>query len=415
MAQKISRTYAMIGILFLNTVLMFAACNVAAWVYGLFDEDDADAEVDQPTPNAALEVYWLGALGGDFDDLQEIYDYRSSSEIIWMLLETANLTKVCDDVTGFREPEYHGQYVNVHEVGFRYGAEQVPWPPDPDNLNIYLFGGSTAFGYGEADEFTISSHLQRQLREELGTDRVALYNFGRTFYISLQERWLFEQLVADGFAPDVAIFLDGLNDFFYWNGEPADYSNCAPPVDKSQRWQNTLTCQADEVCLPVQDLANDLFDASGSTSGSTDATVWGTIDYRLNAETPPADDEPTLRGIIERWDENRALIEATAQDAGVALLFVKQPTPFYAHDLELNYFYDSIEDFGDRERIHWGYQLWDGADEAEGEGENVLNLIHLGEEVDEPIYLDGTHYTIDFMDEIAAVLRDELLRRGVVG
>jgi hypothetical protein len=47
-----------------------------------------------------------------------------------------------------------------------------------------------------------------------------MYNFGRGSYSSSQERILFEQLLLRGFRPNVALFVDGLNDFFSHADEP---------------------------------------------------------------------------------------------------------------------------------------------------------------------------------------------------
>src|SRR6185436_5392660 len=48
-----------------------------------------------------------------------------------------------------------------------------------------------------------------------------VYNFGRGAYYSSQERALFEKLLVGGTVPDGAIFLDGLNDFMYYDDRPA--------------------------------------------------------------------------------------------------------------------------------------------------------------------------------------------------
>jgi len=56
-------------------------------------------------------------------------------------------------------------------------------------------------------------------------DNVVVYNFGRAGYYSTQERILFEYFVAKGVKPDVAIFLDGLNDFFEKEKDEPDFSN----------------------------------------------------------------------------------------------------------------------------------------------------------------------------------------------
>src|SRR6185503_15185425 len=99
--------------------------------------------------------------------------------------------------TQFCERPFHGRFVNVSENGFRVSAQQGPWPPDADNFNIFLFGGSTTFGYGLPDSQTVASYLQDDLAAR-SSPHVRVYNFGRGSYVSEQERVLFEELLLAG-------------------------------------------------------------------------------------------------------------------------------------------------------------------------------------------------------------------------
>ena len=82
---------------------------------------------------------------------------------------------------------------------------------------------------------------------------VSVYNFGHNGFFSLQERWELERLIRDGFVPDLAIFIDGLNDLHQWHGQP--HTGCQPHAsDPTERWRKTLACRHDEWCWPVQRL-----------------------------------------------------------------------------------------------------------------------------------------------------------------
>src|SRR5205085_1642822 len=50
---------------------------------------------------------------------------------------------------------------------------------------------------------------------------VRVYNFGRGHYYLSQERVLYERMVVAGMVPDLAVFVDGLNDLYYFEDEPA--------------------------------------------------------------------------------------------------------------------------------------------------------------------------------------------------
>ncbi len=114
--------------------------------------------------------------------------------------------------TQFKEAPFHGRYVNVDPSGFRASTPQGPWPPDPANFNIFLFGGSTTFGYGLSDDETLSSAIQHLL-SRTSARPVFAYNFGRGSYFSTQELMLYYRLLASGSVPQVVVFVDGLNDF----------------------------------------------------------------------------------------------------------------------------------------------------------------------------------------------------------
>src|SRR5712692_403554 len=106
---------------------------------------------------------------------------------------------------------YAGRYVNVTESGFRLTKNQGPWLPDRTKyLTIFLFGGSTAFGYGLPDGETVASYLQEFFSSCCPSRPARIYNFARGGYFSSQERVLLEKLIVAGFIPDMAVFIDGL-------------------------------------------------------------------------------------------------------------------------------------------------------------------------------------------------------------
>lgn len=141
-----------------------------------------------------------------------------------LLAETWTAPLVYEPHTGFKEGPRRGKHVNVLEPGFRMSKDQGPWPPEPQgSCAVFLFGGSTTFGYGLPDHETVASHLQDFLSGARLPCEPRVYNFGRGFYFSTQERILFEQLVEAGFVPDVAIFLTAST------SSPTPRTNRSPP------------------------------------------------------------------------------------------------------------------------------------------------------------------------------------------
>ena len=96
--------------------------------------------------------------------------------------------------------------------GFRHGRDQGPWPISPDFFNIFFFGGSTTLNVGPDWTF-IPSYPQASLA---AGKKIKVYNLGRGSYFSTQERILFRQLLLANTLPDMAVFLDGVNDLYFF-------------------------------------------------------------------------------------------------------------------------------------------------------------------------------------------------------
>jgi lysophospholipase L1-like esterase len=103
--------------------------------------------------------------------------------------------------------EMRGDYVNISADGIRAGYNA---PTDDDPAQIAVFGGSTVWGEGARDSYTIPSHISRVLAD--ADHAVQVTNYGQTGYVSTQDLILFQLQLAQGRAPDVAIFYQGFND-----------------------------------------------------------------------------------------------------------------------------------------------------------------------------------------------------------
>jgi lysophospholipase L1-like esterase len=106
--------------------------------------------------------------------------------------------------------DFRGRYFNVaNRVRASYRS---PLVAGREPVEIWFFGGSTAFGFDlQRDGHTISSELVR-LAEDRGI-AVTVRNYGMAGYVNYQETVLLSLLVTAGEAPDLAVFYDGSNDF----------------------------------------------------------------------------------------------------------------------------------------------------------------------------------------------------------
>jgi lysophospholipase L1-like esterase len=98
-------------------------------------------------------------------------------------------------------------YINVDEKGIRATPTSAA-----NGLKIFVFGGSTVWGSGARDEFTIPSILARELAQR-GTP-ATVTNFGESGWVSTQELVALQLELQNGNRPDLVIFYDGINDTY---------------------------------------------------------------------------------------------------------------------------------------------------------------------------------------------------------
>ena len=109
--------------------------------------------------------------------------------------------------TESRPLPFHGRYINIDGWSRRsYEPSDLP----ADAPVVWMFGGSTTWGEGQRDDYTIASYLSRIATDAGAPIRVV--NYGQRGWTHFQEMILFEQLLAAGPGPDLALFYDGANE-----------------------------------------------------------------------------------------------------------------------------------------------------------------------------------------------------------
>lgn len=92
-------------------------------------------------------------------------------------------------------------------------------------FEVWLLGGSSAFGYGVPDFATVASHLAQELSRDGRCVRVR--NLGSEAYVSNQEVLLLVELLKAGERPGAVVFLDGFNDSYcLWTAERPANAHC---------------------------------------------------------------------------------------------------------------------------------------------------------------------------------------------
>lgn len=199
-----------------------------------------------------------------------------------------------------------GKYINITAAGLRETND--PLAPDADAPSIYFFGGSTIWGEGSRDAYTIPSQVAAQLDDSGSSAHV--FNYGQVAYVSTQDLILFQRQLALGNIPDVAVFYGGFNDMVsveFYNGI------AGLPHNETDRLKDWITGQTLRRGHPVILQPNvSMNDIDVSLVAAEDATPEQIVDLYLN---------------------NVRLIRASASEFGVRTLFVWQPGLHYKVNL----------------------------------------------------------------------------------
>jgi len=112
----------------------------------------------------------------------------------------------------WRRRPFAGKYINVDHNGMR-----ATWNARPASavkpVRIAQFGGSTMWGTGARDKFTIPSYVSKMLADAYPGE-IEVLNYGQDGYVSTQEYITLCREIQGGNVPDIVVFYDGFNDSF---------------------------------------------------------------------------------------------------------------------------------------------------------------------------------------------------------
>lgn len=285
-------------------------------------------------------------------DFTPMYPGRSIEEIDQIQRECFSLRYVYAPFVAFQPLPVSLNYVEVTPGGYRSSGQSQPWPPGKESFVVFCFGGSTTFGYGLANEETVPVYLQEALRRLWPDKPVQVYNFGRGYYFSTQERILLEDLVMRGHVPRLAIFLDGLNDFYYWHGIP-------------QFTSEFMWCSAPD--RPATEPSPVVTDADLATAADS---------------------------VIRRYRHNVRIAEGLADRYEFQVLFVGQPVPFFQYDRPTNT-YPFAQSFPGHEVCARAYPFLHRAFTDHTFGSRAIWCGDAFLKSEKRVYVDSIHYSVE--------------------
>lgn len=380
-------------------LLIFLGYRVSVWI-------ETWTRSDQPgQDNVVVERHQV--------PLEVVYPRLTPDQIDAMLGETWSRGTVYDADAVFGEGPLDGAYVTVDAAGFRHSTDQAAWPPAADAPIVFVFGGSTTFGYGVPDDDTVASALSARLRALPGMADAQVYNFARGFFYSKLEQRLFTGLVGHGHVPDIAIFIDGLNEFANpggnYPGAPAmaaarraEEREAPPPLVRID-WQHLGHL------VPMARLAGDVgtwLEGAQAPAGLPTPAAFDPSVY---------DDPAVLDRIIERYLHQQRIIRSVAAEFSVAVHFIWQPVATYAYDLDHHLFARHGRDdgtapiFGDHNRSAYGYRRFAARRAGEGLPADMTWCADITRDLAEPLYVDAVHYSGRLAGLLADCIVDQAL------
>jgi hypothetical protein len=268
----------------------------------------------------------------------------------------------------------------------------------------------------------VASYLQEIMNKQGGVTgrKVYVYNFGRSGYMSTQELILLQNLLRDGHVPRMVVFLDGLNEFCWHDGQPSSWQMLARYFDqvnedyRAQMAGYGIVTRWDHLrdffrSLPLVRALN----ALGRRAASPEIPQY----QKVPEATTPMNEKPesneVLIRVIDRYFHNLRQEEAISRAYGIISVFVWQPIPTYRYDTHYHLFKP------DRLHCHVnskvGYPIMAAHLAKIPSNPNFIWAADMQQELKEPLYVDAFHYTAPMARRLAELIFAEVKARSLLG
>ncbi|MBY0526146.1 MAG: hypothetical protein K2R98_22320 [Gemmataceae bacterium] len=302
-SERLKNGYQFVATTWMTTSLLFAlvigVCYLGMW---FSDRKNEVGHYSAGFHAAALHSLPAEDAHGFFKEFDQLGDDGTFEYQPWV---------------GFSERVFRSNRLNVDAgMPLPHRHTIAPLPTGKDKKVVWMFGGSTLFGWGVPDDQTIPSHVARLLAVRFPDCDIEVVNHGHCFFYSSQELLLFQLMLRAGQHCDVAIFLDGLNEI---NAE-----------HKEGREQPAFTGRAAKAFRREQEMSQ----PGGRHLFVSPQFPPFRLGRALGLGKPPAEPEVTeaqmmevVANVARVYPFNVDLARRTAAMKGVRPLFLWQPTP----------------------------------------------------------------------------------------
>lgn len=206
----------------------------------------------------------------------------------------------------------HVQDVELETITVRNG-ERVSWSPPAGGkeprLTVWMYGGSTTFGFGQRDDYTVPSELAKLAAEAGYTVDVVNKGVPGDLHADEARRFAWD-ITGEGTKPDVVVFYDGVNDV-----AAANERNMYRTNGDRDTPSLVLGTFRDEY-RRRKELSERLFPPAAPSGGGITPT---TVSSQLDATS-------LARRAVSDYERSRLVSRATALATGTDVLWFWQPT-----------------------------------------------------------------------------------------
>lgn len=194
---------------YLNRDPEVLARNVASQPGRLFRADGSPIDNGK---RSAYELKWIDLAA------YEHLDERAVGQVLDDFYELEKLGFIYQPWVQFAEPPFSGKQVHVDIDPRGFPIRRTVQPANSKALpviEIFVLGGSTAFGYFVSDEHTFPSYLAKILNDRAEQQGGHVYfrvtNYAHAYFHPGQEAVLIGDLLKSGHRPSLVVFMDGVN------------------------------------------------------------------------------------------------------------------------------------------------------------------------------------------------------------
>ncbi len=218
----------------------------------------------------------------------------------------------------WRSRPYAGEHINIDERGLRRTWNPAACRAAAQLPQVWMFGGSTMWGVGARDEFTIPSDVSRALASDRA-HAVCVANFGELGYVTSQELIQLVTELRAGGRPRLVIFYDGDNDAYaaFQEGIAG-----VPQNEVHRRQEFNLATR------PGQMLLLSMADATRHSGLYRAAQSAGEHLFRGDRQSAPRAPVDLAHAVVAAYANNVRLVEILAAAYGFDTLFYWQPLVF---------------------------------------------------------------------------------------